>query len=72
MARYCANESCVHATHPLPPTGGPCPRCGNTQFRHNPDVATVSCPNCGQSNEAGADACWACGASLNDHHRVLG
>lgn len=70
MARYCANDSCIQATHPLPEIGGPCPECGGVQFRLKPDVATVTCPNCEERNEAGADVCWVCGASLAEH-RVL-
>ena len=70
MARYCANDACVHAAQPLPAIGGTCPECGSSQFRLKPDVATVTCSACDSPNEARSDACWVCGASLNQH-RVI-
>lgn len=70
MARYCANDRCLQSTHPLPEIGGVCPKCGSAKFRLRPQVATVTCPACENPNEASANACWICGATLNQHRAI--
>jgi hypothetical protein len=70
MARYCANERCIQSTHPLPETGGPCPKCGGVKFRLKPDVATIGCPTCNTRNVVRSAACWVCGATLNQHRAI--
>ena len=70
MVRYCANSRCSRYDTPLPPSGGPCPDCGSSRHRLDPDVATHVCRECTAPNAGTDGECWQCGARLVEQLRL--